>query len=463
MTDQTLLQQYVQTGSQQAFADLVSRHADWVYSAAVRMVRDPGLAEDVTQAVFVLLSQKAPKVGSKPINAWLFAVLRFAASHALRAKARRQRHEARAAAMKPIANSDDERIWEEVAPLLEDAVRQLGSRDRQAILLRFYQRKSMAEIGEAMGISEDAAKKQMARAIQKLRSGLGRQGKATLPSALEVVLFAKTTSAAPTDLVSKCYSVSSANADVLAIAKGSSLMMYKSNLKIAAMLTGLGLTCGAVALAIFDIHPSQPTRPTLLATTAPTTNPSNIVPNLKLILAWNRQAFDVPPPVLIPDAMRQTDAYKRWVQIGDAEKLEWVDPVDRSRYVADAIGNVILDGKRLQLIASVSKYRSDGTLAEKTNMAQSSEDFGMPEEWHVYAADGVTKLFYVTNRTNGLPGTPFIEYVDIRHPDGTATQYRANRYGVIVVEWLLNANWTTTVGYLNGAQKYENLTPNDLK
>ena len=466
MTDDMLLQQYLQTGSQQAFADLVARHADWIYSAALRLVRDPHLAEDVTQAVFILLSQKAGKLGPKPINAWLFGVLRFAASHARRAKARRQRHEARAAAMNSSATSDDDRLWEESAPLLEEAVRRLGSNDRQAILLRFYQRKNMAEVGEELGVSEDAAKKRVARAVQKLRSRFGRQDKAMPPSALEGLLLARTAGVAPPGLASACASVSSAKAGARAIAKGSSLLMLKTNLMIAALLAGALVTCGAVAMVVFVANPSHRASPTSLAATtpatAPATWPQNLVPNLRLTLGWNRQTFDVPPPVLIPDAMRQTSAYKRWVQIGDAEKLEWIDPADKTRYVADAIGNVILDGKRLQLIAGVSKYRPDGTLAERTNMAASSEDFGLPVEWNVYASDGVTRLFHVESRTNGLPGTPFIEYVDIRHPDGTATKYQINRYGVVYIEWLLNADWSTIAKLVNGGQKYENLTPNDL-
>jgi hypothetical protein len=262
--------------------------------------------------------------------------------------------------------------------------------------------------------------------------------------------------------------VSSAKAGALAIAKGSSLLMLKANLTIAALLAGVCVTCGAVALVVFDATPSYRASPTPVAattpTTAPATWPQNLVPNLKLTLGWNRQTYDVPPPAMIPDAMRQTAAYKRWVQIGDAEKLEWIDPADKTRYVADAIGNVILDGKRLQLIAGVSKYRPDGTLAVRTNMAAGgSGDFGMPIEWDLYAADGVTRMFYIENRTNGIPGTPYIEYVDIRHPDGSATQYQANRYGVVVYERLLNADWSTFVKSINGGYKYENLKPDDLK
>jgi hypothetical protein len=290
----------------------------------------------------------------------------------------------------------------------------------------------------------------------------------TIPSlALAETLSAKTTSVAPPTLASTCASLSSTNASALALAKGSSLMMLTFNLKIAAtLIVFAGLTSGAIALVLHDVDAPQSPVPTPLAATIPTTAPapsvSSIVPNLKLTLAWNRQNFDVPPPALIPDAMRQTAAYKRWTQIGDAETLQWLD-ADNTKYVANAIGNVLLDGNRLQLIASISKYRPDGTLAVRTTPCGGSEGFGLPEEWSIYAANGVTRLFYVHNRVNGLPGTPFIEDVDIRHADGSATQYHANRYGVVVYEWLLDAGWTSPVKLLNGGHKYENLKPEDLK
>src|SRR5262245_11666197 len=138
MTDRELLHEYARRGSQEAFAQLAARHADWVYAAAARMVRDAHLAEDVAQAVFIVLAQSAAKLGKRNVslNGWLFKVVRYSAAHALRAKARREHHEKQAAAM-TAANFDSHRgadaaaadLWEEVAPRLDQLVGRLRPHD----------------------------------------------------------------------------------------------------------------------------------------------------------------------------------------------------------------------------------------------------------------------------------------------------------------------------------------------
>lgn len=131
MNDQELLEQF-RTGpkapSQQAFSQLVTRHLDWVYSAALRQVRDQHLADDVTQTVFIVLAKKAPSLrGSKPLTAWLFKVARYASLEALRAERRRKHHENKAMAMAQIrtpapagAGENDQPSWEAVRPVLDD-------------------------------------------------------------------------------------------------------------------------------------------------------------------------------------------------------------------------------------------------------------------------------------------------------------------------------------------------------
>ena len=178
MTDLELLKEYGEGQSQEAFAELVGRHLEWVYGAAARRVHDRELAEDVAQGVFIALARRAKSLGAEQaLSPWLLRVTRCAAISAMRAVSRRQHHEQKAAAMRPESiTRDSEAQWEEVAPLLDDQVLHLGKKDQEAILLRFYERKSLAEVGEAMGLSEEAAKKRVQRAVGKLREKLAGKG-----------------------------------------------------------------------------------------------------------------------------------------------------------------------------------------------------------------------------------------------------------------------------------------------
>jgi RNA polymerase sigma factor (sigma-70 family) len=221
-TDLHLVEQFSRGASNEAFAELVSRHADWIYSAARRMVRDPDLAEDVTQAVFIVLSQKSTSIlhEKMSVSGWLFKVTRYSAANALRARARREHHERQAAAMNSESSargsSGDDPLWSKLEMSLDELVERLRPAERDAVLLRFYQRKSMAEVGFALGVSEDAAKKRVARAIERLREMLGAKCVAVPVSAVLVpLLIANTTSqAAPAAVIATCAAVPAAAATI---------------------------------------------------------------------------------------------------------------------------------------------------------------------------------------------------------------------------------------------------------
>ena len=156
-------------GSESAFRTLVERHSGWVYAAAFRQLRDANLAEDATQAVFVLLCQRAKKMKpEQKLSGWLFVTLGYTVKSILRSRERRQRHEKVAAMERPTAYSPP--------PLADDldvAVARLSESDRMAILLRFYQGLEFALVARRLGVSEEAAKKRVTRAVGRLRERLG--------------------------------------------------------------------------------------------------------------------------------------------------------------------------------------------------------------------------------------------------------------------------------------------------
>jgi RNA polymerase sigma factor (sigma-70 family) len=251
-SDSSLLHEFAVHRSQDAFSELVSRHSDWVYSASVRLVRDRELAEDVAQAVFLVLADKAGKLRDVPLHRWLFKVTRYAAANAIRARTRREKYE-RLAAMSTSETyeADLDRTWEEIAPILDDSISHLRSRDRDALLMRFYQQKNLAEVAAGLGVSEGAAKIRITRAIEKLRSLLRRRGIAVPTDTLGAALLAQTTHSAPIAFVSRCISTS-ASIKATSISQGVSKMLMTTKLKIAAaviLLGGIPVGTGAYLLA----------------------------------------------------------------------------------------------------------------------------------------------------------------------------------------------------------------------
>jgi RNA polymerase sigma factor (sigma-70 family) len=201
--DGTLLRDYARAGSEEAFAELVRRHLDLVYSTALRAVNgDQHLAQDICQSVFIDLARKASRLTDRPVlTGWLYTSTYFAAAKAVRSERRRQAREMEADTMKEqIASANEDVNWEPIRLVLDAVMLELGEADREALLLRFFERRSLAEVGSKLGLSENAARMRIERALDRLRERLARRGVTSTAAALGLVLTVQTVTAAPLGL-----------------------------------------------------------------------------------------------------------------------------------------------------------------------------------------------------------------------------------------------------------------------
>lgn len=199
MQDWTLLRRYVDQNSQEAFAALTARYINLVYSTCLREIGDRQIAEDVTQSVFLILARKASSLRAETsLAGWLFQTARFASKNALTRERRRRLAEERAGQkMRDDLRSNDHSLWDSVEPFLNDALTKLGANDRDAVLLRCFEEWSFAETGVALGISEEAARKRVGRALEKMRRFLATQGIVISCAALATMLTTRAIKGAP--------------------------------------------------------------------------------------------------------------------------------------------------------------------------------------------------------------------------------------------------------------------------
>ena len=243
---QQLLAEYAATGSEAAFRDLVARYVDLVYSAAVRLVNgDTHLAEDVTQTVFADLARLARSLSRDVmLGGWLHRHACFVASKTLRGERRRLARERQAVEMNAIEDHSAANLAQ-VAPILDEAINQLGAEDRTAILLRFFEQHDFRTVGEAMGSNEEAARKRVGRALEKLELLLKRRGVALSTTALAATLGTQAVTAAPAGLAVSISSVALAGAATgggTAITLLKIMSMTKLKIGIIAVIVAAGLT-----------------------------------------------------------------------------------------------------------------------------------------------------------------------------------------------------------------------------
>ena len=298
LDDISLLREYVNHESEDAFAALVARHVNKVYSIALRHARNPHQAEEITQAVFVILARKARRLGGQVIlSGWLCRTAQLMSVTFVRSETRRARREQEAYMRNPLVETDSD-VWPQIEPLLDAAMAGLTEADHHALVLRFFDGKSMKEVGAAVGASEDAAKMRVNRAVEKLRLFFSRRGIVVSVAILTAAISANSVQSAPATLAK--------TATTLALAKGattstSTLTLIKGVLKIMAWTKAkTAIVAAAVTLLVTGTatvvvkNISQPIPASSAQPLTARSHPEAPGPNAALVLPDGGQGHPVP-------------------------------------------------------------------------------------------------------------------------------------------------------------------------
>ena len=257
--DMALLREFGRTRSEEAFATLVSRHINLVYSVALREVRDAHVAQELAQVVFSLLAQKAGSLSPKTIlSGWLWRTTRNAASVALRTQRRREQREQQAY-MQAQLNEPEPDVWTQIELVLETAIAQLGAKDHDAVVLRFIEGRSFKEVGAALGTSEAGAKMRVNRALEKLRDFFKKRGFGFSLAMLGGAISAHAVQGAPSGLATTvtvaAVKGTGATASTLALIKTTLQIMTYTKIKTVAVGGVMALLlAGTSALLVHRVY-----------------------------------------------------------------------------------------------------------------------------------------------------------------------------------------------------------------
>jgi len=265
--DMDLVREFARHNSEAAFTELVRRHIALVYSVARRCTGNDSDAQDVTQAVFIILARKAAGLRERTLlPGWLYETTRFTAARLLRTNVRRQQREQEAYMQSTLNESDTADVWEKLSPHLEDAMSKLAERDRALLVLRFYQNKSGPEAAALLGIREGAAHMRVTRAIEKLRKFFTKRGVTISGEAIAETISTHSVQAAPVALAKTISAVAitkgaAAGGSTLALVKGALKLMAWTKAKTAVVLgVGLLLAVGTTTVTVkeFQEHKTYP-------------------------------------------------------------------------------------------------------------------------------------------------------------------------------------------------------------
>ena len=307
--DARLLEQFARYGSEDAFTALVQRHIGLVHSVALRHTADPQHGEDITQAVFIILARKAGQLGPKTVlPGWLYHTARLTAANWQRAEARRVRREQEAFMRSQLEETPADNLWRELSPQLDLAMAGLGRVERDALVLRYFQNKCLAEVGQSLGLTENAAQKRVHQALEKLRRFFSKRGEDWTASRIADTLSTHSIQAAPAALAKSVAGAAlakgaTASVSTLTLVKGALKIMAWTKTKttiIAAAAVILAATTGTIAVKAIRNHAQA----AALGTRVFKLNADTIA-NLRLT---TRSAVNASPGQILPDYLRSKGA-----------------------------------------------------------------------------------------------------------------------------------------------------------
>jgi uncharacterized protein (TIGR03435 family) len=251
--DHELLGEFTRAGSETAFAKLVERYVNLIYSAAFRFTNNVDHAEEITQAVFIILARKAGNISSRVVlSGWLYQVARLTAANFVKGEIRRQRRQQEAYMQSTLEQSESQE-WSTVAPVLDEAMGSLGKTDRDAVVLRYFENKSAAEIGAALRMNEDTARRRVNRAVEKLRRFFVRRNVRLSSDVLTGTISIHAVKAAPSALARTASTAAAAKgaagSSTLTLVKGALKVMAWTKAKTA-IVVGIGVLIAAGATTV---------------------------------------------------------------------------------------------------------------------------------------------------------------------------------------------------------------------